>query len=324
MTQAMVYWRKGRNILGKYIKGYLQPSRYRAPELPVVSIETTNICNAKCVYCANPIMLRKKEPLEMTSFKKVVDEFAAAGGTVIDFNATIGDPLLDPSLLERARYVKQYKQFESLGFVTTLEWLHKWDINEFFESGITWVSISITLSGRDKYLEFFGVDKYDITLKNLLTLIEENKKRGDKMSVYISLKPTDEPVEAILNHPDFKKVNSMTGQDLVADVQAWSYRVDDWLGTVKLPAYLKRRPLYPRYFRPCMILYKGLMIYSNGKIGACSCKDFEADSDLILGNVKDQPLMEIWQGEKLKKIRSDWLLKNKVPDICKTCTHYLY
>src|SRR5258708_2915566 len=142
LAQTMTYLRKGRYLVGKYIKGYLQPSRYRAPKVPAISLETTNICNAKCVFCANPVMLRKKEPLEMTNFKKVVDEFAAAGGKDIDFNVTIGDPLLDPLLLERARYVKQYSQFETLGFVTTLQWLHRWDLKEFFESGLTWLSIS--------------------------------------------------------------------------------------------------------------------------------------------------------------------------------------
>jgi len=309
----------------RYVKGYFRKGRFTPPAVPRLSLETTNICNAKCVFCANPIMQREKEPLEVTKFKKAVDEFVALGGTTIDFNATIGDPLLDPYLLERARYVRQFPQFASLGFVTTLQWLHRYDLNEFFESGFTWLSISTTLSGREKYLEFFGVDKYEPMLKNLVTLIKENKQRGEPLEFFIGIKPTDESVEDVMNHPDFKLINSMVDQDLPASLlDNQGIYVDDWLGTVELPSYLKKRPLYPRAFRPCQLLYSGLMVYSNGNVGACSCRDFEATSELILGNVGDKSLGEMWEGEKLAGLRSDWLKKNKVPDICKSCRHYLY
>ncbi len=313
------------SFVSRYIKGYFEKDRFTAPEIPRVSIETTNVCNAKCVFCANPVMKREKEPLELTRFKKVVDELVAMGGTVIDFNATIGDPLLDPDLLERARYVKQFPQFKGLGFVTTLQWLHRYNLDEFFESGLTWLSISTTLSGREKYKQFFGVDKYEPMLSNLVTLLNENKKRGEPLELFIGIKPSDEPIEDVLNHPDFQMIDSMVEQDLVAAVRNdQGVYVDDWLGAVTLPPYLKKRPLYPRAFRPCRLLYSGLMIYSNGNVGACSCRDFEASSELILGNVADQTLDEMWTGEKLASIRSDWLKKSKVPDICKSCRHYVY
>jgi len=44
--------------------------------------------------------------------------------------------------------VRAYPQFQTLGFVTTLQWLHRWDLDDFFASGITWLPVSITLSGR--------------------------------------------------------------------------------------------------------------------------------------------------------------------------------
>lgn len=308
----------------RYVKGYFRKGRFTPLAVPRLSLETTNVCNAKCVFCANPIMQRQKEPLQVTKFKKAVDEFVALGGTVIDFNATIGDPLLDPYLLERARYVKQFPQFTSLGFVTTLQWLHRYDLNEFFESGITWLAISTSLSGREKYLEFFGVDKYEPMLKNLITLIEENNRRGKPISICLSIKPTNEPVENVREHPDFRLINSIVDQDLIESLRDQGVFVDDWLGSVTLPPYLKKRPLYPRAFRPCQLLYSGLMIYSNGNVGACSCRDFEASSELILGNVSELSLGEMWTGAKLARIRSNWLKKNKVPDICKSCRHYLY
>jgi radical SAM protein with 4Fe4S-binding SPASM domain len=325
VRHRIVWSGKALRFARSYVQRYFDPNRFKPVDKPRLSIETTNVCNAKCVFCANPLMQRRKMPLPMELFRKAVDEVAAMGSTALDFNVTIGDPLLDPYLLERARYVtRNYPQFASLGFVTTLQWLHRFDMDEFWESGLTWMSISTALSGREKYAEFFGVDKYDQMMTNLLRLIEENQRRARKIEYIINLKPTNEPVEAVLAHPDFQRINGMVEQDLVANVNGRGFYVDDWLGAVKLPPYLKKRPLYPRAFRPCGQLFGGLIVYSNGNVGACNCRDFEANSELTLGNVKDASLSEMWDGEKLAHLRSDWKRKNKVPEICKTCSHYLY
>src|SRR5205823_2796771 len=212
------FLRKGTHFAVNYITRYFHKGRFTAPAAPRLSIETTNICNAKCVFCANPVMQRQKQGLPMDLFRKAVDELAATGATRLDFNVTIGDPLLDPKILERARYVRRYPQFDGLGFVTTLQWLHKFNLDEFFDSGITWVSVSTSLSGRQSYLEFFGVDKYDQMLQNLETLLIETNKRGRPIDVYIGIKPTNESEDQVLRHPDFLRISNLTEQDLVAGV----------------------------------------------------------------------------------------------------------
>jgi len=270
------------------------------------------------------VMKRKREHLDMALFKKAVDEFVAIGGTAIDFNATIGEPLLDPHLLERAGYVKQFLQVKSLGFVTNLQWLHKFDMDEFFNSGISWLGISTVLLGRQKYFEFFGVDRYEQAMENLLRLIHENKKRGNKIVLLFTIKPMGESISDVLNYPDFKMISSSVDFNLVKAVKNQSFYVDDWGGAVKLPPYLKRRPLYPRMFRPCILLYAGLILFPNGNIGVCPCRDFEANSSLILGNIKGTTLKEVWTGEKPARLRFNWRRINIIPNICKYCSQYVY
>lgn len=311
-------------ILRFYLKRVRVSQGFSSPPVPALHIETTNVCNSKCVFCANPIMKRRKEALSMDAFKKVVDEFVSMGGTKIDFSVTIGDPLLDKDLLQRARYVKQFPQFRSNGFVTTLQWLHLHNIDEFFNAGFTWVSISLTLSGREKYRDFFGVDQYDHMLKNLVFLLNENVRRNNPLAINISIKPTDEPIESVLDHPDYQMIRTIYGPKLDKNLYNNSFFVDDWLGAVKLPKYLKKRPLYPRRHRPCQLLYRSFIVYSNGNVGACSCRDFEATGELILGNIQRDSLTEMWNGERLSKIRTDWIKENKIPNICKTCRFYVY
>ena len=306
----------------RWVGTYFESRRYEPPLVPHLSLETTNVCNSDCVFCANSVMKRKKGPMKMEHFTRAVDDFAALGGTQMDFNVTIGDPLLDPYLLERARYVRRYPQITGLGFVTTLQWLHRFELGDFFDAGFTWLSISTTLSGRESYREFFRVDKYDQMLRNLFVLIAENKQRSNAISINIDIKPTDEPIQRVLDHPDFRKVSAESGRDLAKQVRERGFFVDDWQGAVTLPKYLKLRPLYPRAYSPCRMLYKGLTVYSNGKVGACQCRDFEASSDLILGATGDS-LEHLWNGPHLRTLRRDWREKNEIPAICQTCRYYM-
>ena len=306
----------------RYLKGSFQRNGWTAPAAPGVYFETTSVCNSRCVFCPNGAMERPRQKMPMEVFKKAVDEAVAMGAPSFDFFVTIGDPLLDPLLLERARYVRSLVRIRDMGFNTTLQWLHNFNMEEFFQCSFTWINVSTTLSGADSYREFFGVDKYDLMLKNLIALLKENERRGKPLIIEIGIKPTPEPRKQIINHPDFKRVQSLTNQDLVRTVMAEDFFVCDWGGAVKPPAYMRLLPMWPRRHRPCYRLYDGLQVFSNGKVGACACRDYEASSELILGSVQTMTLEEMWNGQQLTQIRADWRSGRHVPDICSKCRSY--
>ena len=70
---------------------------------------------------------------------------------------------------------------------------------------------------------------------------------------------------------------------------------------------------------PCFELYRRVHVLADGNVGACICVDLE--SEIKIGNLNTHSLKEIWQGETLKKYRSEWL-KGNLPEVCKTCTRY--
>lgn len=314
---------RGTKVVRRYLRNQFDSTRYTPAPIPRLHIETTNICNSNCVYCANSAMTRKRTTLPMELFRKAVDEYAHVEGEGLDFSATIGDPLLDKHLLTRARYVMHTKQFKSLGFVTTLQWLHRLDIDEFFDSGITWLAVSTALSGAETYKRFFGVDMYDQFLVNLKTLIEKNRKRGEPMDIRIAIKPVDLALDRVIRHPDFQMIDQMVGQDLVTAANE-RLAVDDWGGIVELPSYLMKRPLYPRWRHPCGFLYHSMIVFSNGNIGICGCRDLNANSDLVFGNIEYDSLMSVWNGPEVRSIRRAWRHSAKAPRICRDCRHFVY
>ncbi|MDD2657978.1 MAG: SPASM domain-containing protein, partial [Candidatus Pacebacteria bacterium] len=225
---------------------------------------------------------------------------------------------------ERIAYVKHLAQIKYLGFLTNAQWLHKVGIDKLLDSGIDWLSISMSFAGREEFRECVGVDRYEQTLENIITLIEKNNMRGRKVEIGFSVKPARSGTVRIIKNPDFKRVNSVMDNALYNEVVRQGFCVDDWQGKVELPDFLKKRPILPRFFHPCKLLYDSLIVFSDGTIGVCPCRDFEAESALILGHIKDMSIPQAWGGEKIKIMRDDWRKKNKIPAICKVCSHYIY
>ena len=85
----------------------LATGRDRSPILPeIVQIESTNICNAKCVFCPRDEMHRRQGVMAMDLFRKIVDECAQLGITHIRVH-NYGEPFMDRRLTEKVRYAKQ-------------------------------------------------------------------------------------------------------------------------------------------------------------------------------------------------------------------------
>src|SRR5215218_7368446 len=84
----------------------LATGRARSPILPeIVQIESTNICNAKCVFCPRDDMHRRQGVMSVDLFKKIVDECAELGITHVRVH-NYGEAFLDRHLTEKVRYAK--------------------------------------------------------------------------------------------------------------------------------------------------------------------------------------------------------------------------
>ena len=46
------------------------------PFPPQIVLETTAFCNQKCIHCAHKTMMRKKGNMDMSLFKKIIEEIA--------------------------------------------------------------------------------------------------------------------------------------------------------------------------------------------------------------------------------------------------------
>ena len=71
-------------------------------------IETTNICNARCEFCPNPTLKRRKQIMDMEVFEKIIsrikDEKIKVKRFILHLN---GEPLTDPLIFDRVDLLKK-------------------------------------------------------------------------------------------------------------------------------------------------------------------------------------------------------------------------
>ena len=67
---------------------------------------------------------------------------------------------------------------------------------------------------------------------------------------------------------------------------------------------------------PCSALVDVFVIRYNGDIGPCCC---DYDRGVVLGNIKDNNIREIWNNEKFKRMRGELSHGIRTEKICKNC-----
>src|SRR5947208_11244878 len=128
----------------------LATGRDRAPVLPeIVQIESTNICNAKCVFCPRDDMHRDQGVMSRELFKKVVDECAALGITHVRMH-NYGEAFLDRYLTEKVRYAKE-KGIREVGVISNGSLITEKVARGIIEAGLDAINISVDAGGKEVF-----------------------------------------------------------------------------------------------------------------------------------------------------------------------------
>ena len=149
----------------------------------ILTIELTNICNAKCKFCAYRYQKREKNTISDELFKNAVCQFAGIGGGTLNLTPIVGDPLIDKNLISKIKYARKMKEIEHIFFFTNLIGLSNFDINDLLLSGIHKIHVSVCIGSREMYTRVYGVDKYDSVMQNLDSLLKENRRLGDRVKI---------------------------------------------------------------------------------------------------------------------------------------------
>lgn len=285
-----------------------------------LNIETINICNANCTFCAYQYQTRDTGTMSLELYKKIIVQYVDIGGGDLGLTPTVGEPLADKFIIERIKFARSFKEIKKIGFYSNLISLARFDLKDFVNSGVTNLVISTSGFDKDMYKRVYRSNEYTRMYNNLTNLLIENLNSGNPIDISVDMR-TDKTLNETVNFPDYKKLL----QYLPANKFGCKFRYDDWAGKVKqseLSGTMKiRNMMMSMRFRysACFEYYNGPSIYWNGDVGICGCRDVDA-KELIIGNVTHNKLSDIWYNTKHLEILNNF--NKSMPNICKKCTHY--
>ncbi len=284
-------------------------------------MEITNICNANCTFCAYRYQQKKKGVITRDNYERLIDSYSEVGGGPMTFTPTVGDPLVDPQIIEKIRYSRSKKNITSILLYTNGILLDKFGYINVLKSGIDRLAISTYVGSREGYLKYYQKDKYEKVIKNIIEICKLNKELGDQVLITLHLR-VERDQSIWENTEEYLEISKYIDEKNIQFLTTY----DTWGGKIKkedlpdgcevdIPIDLDKKIKQG----PCFELFRRVHILPDLEVGACICVDLE--NEINIGNLKNQNLKEIWGGEKIRSFRSNWN-KGILPEVCKNCTRY--
>ena len=121
-------------------------------------------------------------------------------------------------------------------------------------------------------------------------------------------------------------VSMVYDQELMTELERdlfysyWSQFGPTELNNVSYAGHPTRRSNPPTTL-PCRSIFDGLTVFDTGLVGSNCCFDGDADSQLKVGSVPEERLLDIWHGEKLRKLAGmhNNGMRNSL-NLCSGCT----
>ena len=295
-------------------------------------IETTNICNADCVFCAYQYQDKfraGKGTMSDELFEKALTDYTALAGPDerhINFTPLVGEPLVDPKIISRVARCKSIGA--DVTFFTNGILLNRINIEALLETNVDRIYISTAPFDAESHeLLYRSHGKYGDLLSGVQKLLDARNRRNAETRVNLMFR-SHIPLKKIVQLPDFKqfilpKLRTKEVENLYAQVRGF----DSWGGQIQssdLPPGmgLAQPPRLKR--RPCTWTFN-LMVMYDGLVRACSCRftgaERMATDGLLIGDLRQQSLGEIWRGENLRKLRRNFE-QGTLPEVCRSCTMY--
>ncbi len=278
-----------------------------------VQIQTQSVCNGRCIFCPYKDVLDTDLPqgrMEPELFHKIIDELAELTPRRIS-PYLMNEPLLDPRLPDFIHYIADRIPKATTLVTTNGACLDEARASALIDSGLKRVKVSLQSLNGDVNRELMGpACDSDKIIENVLRMKRLMKeKRAKKFDLRVSMIVTNANLAEIEEARTFWKKN---GIRLVTSV------LENRGGNIK-----DAQALNPHEMAcvegDCIRPSREMCILFNGDVVLC-CVDWYRT--VVLGNVGEESIADIWNGERVRAIRNALREDDHaaLPEICVNCT----
>ena len=264
-----------------------------------IYVEIGNICNLHCLFCS--LDGRSKRQMTLDEFSEVIQKIK--GYTNYIYLHLKGEPLMHPNFREILEVCNKEKINVNLTTNATL--LSKFKDVLLENECVRQVNISAHALPFIK-----NMDKEDY-LNTVVDFIKENEKH---LSLYISFRlwiknrELNNYIFEFLSRKFNKEFNESSKK--IASNAFFSFSEEfEWPNLEHEVVSLKGR---------CLGTFTHIAILANGDVTPC-CLD--SNGSEVLGNIFENSLEEILQGEKFRIIHEGFLKNELRSNLCKRCTY---
>jgi MoaA/NifB/PqqE/SkfB family radical SAM enzyme len=270
------------------------PFRLPDAEFPrIVALEFTNFCNLRCPYCAAQSAPVRGQRGFMTdaTFSRIASqlrEFPLQTLRVIGG----GEPTAHPKFAE---YATQLRGVSSILTLTTNGQLFSEKNSRQTATSFDIVEISVDGNDATEYEKYRVGASFQRLLRNIELLRSAAAQERSKMLLHIRI---------MLKVSDVERVHDLRHYwEQHADSVSVQHLFDRTGNGTNLFTIM---PKVEGSFRQCEYPFKAVGISWNGNVPLCSAIEPRlkvSDGGLLLGNVNNESLLEIWHGPLLRQYR---------------------
>lgn len=286
-----------------------------------ISIEPTTACNLRCPECPSGLRAfsRPTGNLKQDFFRKTIDELHKQLIYLIFYFQ--GEPYINPGFLDMVKYAKDKGIYTITS--TNGHFLNDANAKKTIESGLDRMIISVDGTTQETYENYRKEGNLESVLQGARNIVkwkkEMNSATPHTIFQFLVVKPNEHQIDEIYKLAEEIGIDEVKlktaqvyeyeqGNDLIPTIEKYSRYKKNTDGTYSVKNKLLNH---------CWKLWHACVITWDGLVVPCC---FDKDAQHRLGDMKDKPFKEIWQGEDYYKFRRQLLKGRDQIDICKNCT----
>ncbi len=286
-----------------------------------ISIEPTTACNLRCPECPSGLRAfsRPTGNLKQDFFRKTIDELHKQLIYLIFYFQ--GEPYINPGFLDMVKYAKDKGIYTITS--TNGHFLNDANAKKTIESGLDRMIISVDGTTQETYENYRKEGNLDSVLQGARNIVkwkkEMNSATPHTIFQFLVVKPNEHQIDEIYKLAEEIGIDEVKlktaqvyeyekGNDLIPTIEKYSRYKKNSDGTYSVKNKLLNH---------CWKLWHACVITWDGLVVPCC---FDKDATHRLGDMKEKPFKEIWQGEDYDRFRKQLLKGRDQIDICKNCT----
>ncbi len=293
-------------------------------------VETTTKCNLRCIMCPRSFIPRPNRDMSFEDFKMIIDQLPHPAFLVPQ---GIGEPLLNPDIFQIISY--SVGRGAEVSFNTNATLLTEEAARKLILSGLQVLYISIDSANEGLYRRIRPKASLAQVIENVRNLIRIKEELGSRsphlMARVVVMKENLAEIPGIIRLTKSLGIDDLAIQDLVIpDPSLRSSLINkaeyelllDYKREAEGSGMRIKLENFNRFTKQrgsCKSPWLSPYITVEGYVTPCCM--ITDPAVLNFGNVYEDSLADIWNGDRFVSFRADFS-KGKVPSVCKTCPNY--